>query len=147
MRLQLAIAERMEREADERYRGRRQYRGDQQRPHKDQAGGLLGAVPPDVRRAAMNLIDYQLTPVLVDQWRCARGCSSAPETPPQSPQHVLAVMPTAGRLGPGLIHMTSAQVSVMPCVHVPVQACALAQVCTCPVMANPGTAMGWRVTQ
>ena len=76
--LQLAIAERAEREADERHRRRRHCFGEQQHAPRDKTGGLLGAVPPDVRRAALNLIDYQLTPVLVDQWRYAQRCSCAP---------------------------------------------------------------------
>ena len=74
LHLQLAIAERLEREADERHRGRKICRGDHQHSPRDKGGGLLGAVPPDMRRAALNLIDYQLTPVLVDQWRCAQRC-------------------------------------------------------------------------
>ena len=78
--MQLAIAERAEQEAEQRWRqqhgrgsGQQQY----QRSREKRGGGLLGSVPPEVRRAALNLIDYQLTPVLVDQWRCALLTSPA----------------------------------------------------------------------
>ena len=30
-----------------------------------------------MRQAALHLIDYQLTPMLVDQWRCAKGFTCA----------------------------------------------------------------------
>ncbi|KAK9915519.1 hypothetical protein WJX75_000171 [Coccomyxa subellipsoidea] len=54
-------------------------------------GGLLAGVPPELRQAALNLIDYQLTPVLVDQWRvtlvellfASQNAPPLPETDPQ----------------------------------------------------------------
>ena len=70
--LQLAIAERAEQEAEQLWRhqhGRSSGQRQHQRSREKRGGGLLGSVPPEVRRAALNLIDYQLTPVLVDQWR------------------------------------------------------------------------------
>lgn len=90
--LQLAIAERAEQEAEQRWRhqhsygGGGQHRQHRQRSREKRGGGLLGSVPPEVRRAALNLIDYQLTPVLVDQWRCGPDvrcfCCAVPDWQP-----------------------------------------------------------------
>ena len=37
------------------------------------ASDIFEALPAEMRRAAVQLIDYQLTPVLCDQWRCGCG--------------------------------------------------------------------------
>ena len=69
--LQLARAELQERERERQRRSRQrgwfscEGEGDTARDRK----GLVGAVPEGMRQAALHLIDYQLTPMLVDQWR------------------------------------------------------------------------------
>lgn len=42
---------------------------DHRHARRRQGEGFAGKLSPDTRRALVNLIDYQLTPVLVDQWR------------------------------------------------------------------------------
>ena len=68
---QLARAELQERERERERRSRRrgffacEDEGDTARDRK----GLVGGMPEGMRQAALHLIDYQLTPMLVDQWR------------------------------------------------------------------------------
>lgn len=72
--MQLARAEAHDRERErQRRRERRgifcsvyEDEGDTARDRK----GLVGGMPEGMRQAALHLIDYQLTPMLVDQWRC-----------------------------------------------------------------------------
>lgn len=69
--LQLARAEHNERQRERERRNRRrgffgyEEEGDTATDRK----GLVGAMPEGMRQAALHLIDYQLTPMLVDQWR------------------------------------------------------------------------------
>jgi hypothetical protein len=68
--VQLALADR-EQNGNQRYQrsGNRRYNHQSQEHDRRGKGGLLAGMPPELRQAALNLIDYQLTPILVDQWR------------------------------------------------------------------------------
>lgn len=67
--LQLAIANR-EHNSDHHGPSNRRYSNQHAEQGRRAKTGLLAGVPLELRQAALNLIDYQLTPVLVDQWRC-----------------------------------------------------------------------------
>lgn len=67
VRHKLAAAEREERET----RLRNGHRGDGRHSvREDQKTSFFDQVPSDLRRLAVTMIDTQLTPYLVDQWRC-----------------------------------------------------------------------------
>ena len=72
--MQLARAEAHDRERErQRRRERRGLFGSVYEDEGDTARdrkGLVGGMPEGMRQAALHLIDYQLTPMLVDQWRC-----------------------------------------------------------------------------
>ncbi|EIE25822.1 hypothetical protein COCSUDRAFT_60831 [Coccomyxa subellipsoidea C-169] len=88
--MSLAIAERENNTQYRRHRSRRYEDQYAERSRRDK-GGLLAGVPPELRQAALNLIDYQLTPVLVDQWRvtlvellfASQNAPPLPETDPE----------------------------------------------------------------
>ncbi|BDA44044.1 probable E3 ubiquitin-protein ligase XB3 at C-terminar half [Coccomyxa sp. Obi] len=90
VRWQLAIAEREHDAQNHRHRGRRREYHFSEQGRMDK-GGLLAGIPPEMRQAALNLIDYQLTPVLVDQWRVALvellfASQNAPPLPETDPE-------------------------------------------------------------
>lgn len=67
---QLALAERQQDyHSNRNQRHHRRFRHEQEEHQSRGKGGLLASMPPELRQAALNLIDYQLTPILVDQWR------------------------------------------------------------------------------
>ena len=73
---QLAAADNRERQRERQRRHRRRGLFEPYESEEDTARdkkGLAGGVPSGMRQAALHLIDYQLTPMLVDQWRCAEG--------------------------------------------------------------------------
>lgn len=76
--MQLAAADNHERQQRERQR-RSQRRGFFGEVHEEEdtardGKGLAGGIPAGMRQAALHLIDYQLTPLLVDQWRYEALC-------------------------------------------------------------------------
>ena len=77
---QLAAADNRERQRERQRRHRRRGLFEPYESEQDTARdkkGLAGGVPSGMRQAALHLIDYQLTPMLVDQWRCAKGSPRA----------------------------------------------------------------------
>ncbi|CAK0778985.1 hypothetical protein CVIRNUC_004676 [Coccomyxa viridis] len=74
LRWQLAAADNRERQRERQRRHRRRGLFEPYESEEDTARdkkGLAGGVPSGMRQAALHLIDYQLTPMLVDQWRMA----------------------------------------------------------------------------
>ena len=57
---------------EEQHRRRREQRGRLDSREERQREGLLTGISPETRRALVNMIDYQLSPILVDQWRYAQ---------------------------------------------------------------------------